>query len=247
MFTDTLNARYIPKIALVVYKKKKDDNPFVENQDIPDFHLESCDFIETDGTYHLSAGRLLQENQLNQLARFLSKREQKRLAPYSFKGLIPSNILYVKQNQDIPTVLWTKTGVQEKLLFTKELGIPDGVCRLPNLLFYLSGSSLKVFAFKSNHMRENTSLFRAPFHNTDDTGVCMGNVKIKARTRFWEDIIEAAEGAFFNSLFSHINGSSPLIDGYNLNAILTNCIENGDPFPCDSLAKTKVTLKSLIK
>ncbi|MEQ9221283.1 MAG: hypothetical protein RLO17_24730 [Cyclobacteriaceae bacterium] len=247
MFTDTLNARYIPKIALVVYKKKKDDNPFVENEKIPDFHLESCDFIETDGIYHLSAGRLLQENQLNQLARFLSKREQKRLAPFSFKRLIPSNILYAKQDQDIPTIVWIKVNVQEKLLFTKELGIPDGVCKLPNLLFYLSGSSMKVFAFKSNHLRENTPLYRAPFHNTDDTGVCMGNVKIKSKTRFWEDLIEAAEGAFFNSLFSHINGSSPLLDGYNLNTVLTSCIEKEDPFPIDSLAACKVTLKTLIK
>lgn len=247
MFTDTLNARYIPKIALVVYKKKKDDSPFIDNGDIPDFHLESCDFIEVDGKYHLSAGTLLQENQLNQLARFLSKREQKRLAPFFFKGLIPPNILYAKQNQDIPKVIWTKTDVEEKLLFTKELGIPDGLCRLPNLVFSLNGTALKVFAFKTNHLKENTSLYRAPFHNTDDTGVCMGNVKIKAKTRYWEDIITAAEEAFFNSLFSHINGASPLIEGYNLNTVLTNCIENGVAFPNDSLTKVKVTLKSLVK
>ncbi|MEQ8580069.1 MAG: hypothetical protein RIB01_15275 [Balneola sp.] len=247
MFTDTLNVRYIPKIALVVYKKKKDDSPFVDNSDIPEFHLESCDFIESAGQYHLSAGRLLQENQLNQLARFLSKREQKRLAPYSFKWLIPSNILYAKQDQDIPTIVWIKTNVQEKLLFTKELGIPDGVCKLPNLLFSLSGNSMKVFAFKANHLRENTPLYRAPFHNTQDTGVCMGNVRIKANTRYWEDMITAAEDAFFNSLFSHIHGGSPLKNGYNLNTVLTSCIEKGDSFPNESLTKVKVTLKTLIK
>lgn len=244
MFTDTLNITYTPKLALVVYERN--ENQDVDSNNAPDFHLESCDFFKNDGQYHLSAGSLLQEKQLNELAKFLSKREQKRLEPYSFKGIIPSNVIYTSQKLDAPAVIWSKVNPCEKLMFTKELGIPDGIVKLPNLVFTLHGHSLKVFAFKATQLKESTPLFRAPFHNTQESGVCLGNVKIQCRTRYWEDLIKATEDAFFNSLFSHIHGDNPVKRSYNLNTILTNCIQNDVPFPNQALAKSKMKLPSLI-
>jgi PRTRC genetic system protein B len=160
-------------------------------------------------------------------------------------GLLPKRLLYQgKNNLDVELIWYLKSSWQN-LIFSKNLGIKDGVMKIPTLIFKLSGDTLSVFAVKTNSPKENTILYKAPFHNIYEGGnICMGNAKVLKSNEI-NEIMENNEKAFFQSKFTELHGGSP-IKG-NLNTMIGRCIDIKAALPNNLLIKHKnMKLKDLL-
>tara|TARA_R110000868_G_scaffold152616_7_gene377752 strand:- start:2395 stop:3135 length:741 start_codon:yes stop_codon:yes gene_type:complete len=246
MFLNNLSKKYHPSIALVVYELTEKEQ---SSDDLDSHYLEAFEFDQDPGTdnFNLGSGKPVTKNLLDSLAEFLSKRKIKQEKVFTFKeNRIPPNILFAGQEQKQKKFSWFLNEPKRVLYFSKELNIPTGEVQLPNLVFTasLNPSRISVFAYTDTELVSTSRMYLAPFHNTDQAGVCLGTVKIKTNTNFWEDLIQGAENAFFNSYFTHLNGSNP-VKG-NLNAILDQCITKKEPFPKQALIPTTKTLNDVI-
>lgn len=125
----------------------------------------------------------------------------------SFKGLIPKNIVYFKNNEFQKKIIWTNKPNKKYLQFSDSSSIESGYYYLPKLLFSLSKNELKVFAVKDAEIRENTILYNSPFLNIfKNGGVCMGSASINISPfSYIEDVIIYVENMFYNSIFTHTN------------------------------------------
>lgn len=245
MFLEEITNLYQPLLAIVIHKKQNDSGK-IQAPDSPSFYLESHDFVPANqpGMLQLGAGRPLKSKTLDELAGFFKKRKQKEEKVFTFKGLIPANMLKVHQQGKSKSVTWYLRSPRRKLYFAKALNIPNGEVILPNLLFHYSGG-VKVYAFVDDELTGKTQLYHAPFHNTSSEGVCMGSAQVKIKTHFWEDLIISVENAFFNSYFTHLNGNNP-IKG-NLNLVYDRCIAEKKPFPLEVLRPISKSLHDIVK
>lgn len=246
MFTSKLTTNYEPQAALVVYKRSTNDQ--IETYlSTTEYHIEHADIVKREEEFILGATTPYNSKQLDDLAKFLNKRETKRLQPYVFEGFISKHIHFTAQEQDKTRIICSLIAPKRHLYFSENLNIPSGEVLLPNLLFIKSTNSLRVLAFKGDELNDQTIFYKAPFHNTSATGVCMGSAKIKPKKKTWEALAQAVDNAFFNSMFTHLNGGSPLKEGFNLNTILSKCIKQNKPFPLEALDPLNIKLSELIK
>lgn len=198
---------FAPHTAIIVYSQKGEYN---------EHYLESREIREKENGYHMLSGKPLTKKLLSQM---LEEIDPIVLEKIYCKGLLPSNLLTFDNNNATPTIIWKVESSLRNLCFAKVLRIKDGTMCLPTLIFKLKGSSLSVFAVKTNNVNKDTKLYHAPFHNIFSDGkVCMGNAKtygfkeVNSIMKNWED-------AFFQSKFSHLQGQGSPING-NLNTFI---------------------------
>ena len=242
MFLKRMAAQYYPEVALVVFKLRNG-----KGLNLPSVYLESYEFHRDNqsGAYELGNGQPLTKKTLEELARFLRKRKTKERKVFTFESKrIPSHILYAGQVNSCRRVCWYLRKPKRTLYFADELNLPNGEVELPNLVFSYDNTGLSVYAYRDPELQGNTPLYHAPFHNTSDGTVCMGTAKIQVRSHYWEDLVQAAEKAFFQSEFTHMNGENP-IKG-NLNLVYDRCIRQQQPFPQDVLLPMSKTLNDIL-
>lgn len=193
--TSALMSTYRPKLAVIVYQAKADNN---------DYYLESHT-INEDGK--LMEGKpLLQETLQGMVDVFFDERQNKA----NIKGLVPDNLLSFDL---LPggnyKMVWYRPAEIRVMHFAKQLKLPTAKTWVPATLYVVDRKDFRVFALKSNtRPTEKTKIYRAPYHNVSDGGnVCLGNANVKKPVektyvnyiKYWEDL-------FWLSEFSHLNG-----------------------------------------
>ena len=185
---------FVPKFALIGYSNTSDDYHTK--------HYISYHKIIGEG---LTAGMPLTIETARNLLRCL----EVDLVKFSFKGILPKNLIHFDFKESL-RLLWIVHPKQQNLFFDTKTGVTSGFYPLPKLVFSLNGNTLQVFALKRNtDLNESTKLYHAPLLNINlQGGVCMGNVSIDYEGfEFYEDIMGFIEKQFFNSVFteSHHN------------------------------------------
>jgi PRTRC genetic system protein B len=183
----------------------------------------------------------------NKLCKALQTKESKRSAFLALKGLMPSNLLYLRTDTK-PFAIWHTPQQRVNLYFKKDLGIKSGICEVPALVWRASGTSLALFALTDSNIETDTPLYNAPFFNIYNDGhVCMGNVQINIKKDCpLEGFIQQWQNAFFNSYFSHmIQGYNP-IKG-NIVQLWKSLSGKDKAFPSDKLIPTHKTIRHLIQ
>jgi len=163
---------------------------------------------------------------------------------YGFKGIIPENILQFKT--DDLFVVWFTPAQTKQLHFKDTLPVNSDYYPVPPLVWKLTPNNLSVFAVLQKPFSDNERLYQAPFLNVGSNGsVCMGSAKYRTTSTKYEKIIQKAEDAFFNSVFTHTN-TDRLVEG-NIVDLLQELQEKKiKAFPSDRLLKAKMSVSNLL-
>lgn len=234
--TQDFGTLYHPKSALVFYENKGANS---------DVYVEHFDMGKNGNPINAHP---LTVREANVLVKSLQTDEEKSKAFLKPKGILSTNVLHINPSEK-DTVLWYTKAQQRQLFFVDGLQIPNGKAKVPPMLWFVSKSSLSVFALATDRRpTENTPLHYAPFFNIYEDGkVCMGTVSIDIEnSASVEEFIQAWENYFFNSCFSHLLGNQSPIKG-NCVAIWKDLINTGKPFPKEVLRKNNKTLKNLLR
>ncbi len=154
------------------------------------------------GQARIGAGKPVTTRAVAELARRLS-------APHERAGLLPAGLLHLTAHR----MLWWRAPRPRTVYFHCD-DIGSGRCSAnvphPGLVFQSDGSSLRVWAVAGRARPSMfTPLWRAPYFNVFDHGeVCAGTVRMPGTSG--PDVIDLWEDAFFDSYFSHPNGTSQL-------------------------------------
>lgn len=159
---------------------------------------------------------------------------------------IPENLLSYSARH----LLWWVPAQRRNVFFAcNELGRRNAMVPHPSLVFLVMGASYWVFAMKdSKRPSVDTELFHAPYFNVGDTGcICMGSAP--RPSQLTPDSIKEMEDAFFNSSFTHINGTKKKVDHPRGEyAFWKDMLDGVYPeFPMDVLVPQKITIASVLK
>lgn len=223
-----MNDTFQPKMAVIVYESYNNEGVYLERRDISKGKMGS--------------GKPLSVKCVSDLMKTITIDVDKE--DYRIHGTIPSNLMYVDFSPSFTKMVWYRPPEKRKMYFSKSLGIEDGEMNVPGLLYVVKGKQMYVYAFKGN--KPKGKLYRAPFMNVSDTGVCLGNSKVsKPRESTYQFIIEYWEQMFWRSEFSHILGENP-IKG-NLATLTKELIQSGEKFPTDVLLPSNANLKDILR
>ena len=227
---DELKKKLKPTDALIFYECSGD--VYVEHRSI------------VNGIY--GAGQPLDAQQLARLVRCAEKYAKEQSPISRIGGAIPRNLLYASTDTDTMKLVWWRCPEERKMFFSDELGIPNGVMRVPGMVYSINGTGiLSVWCFKGRTPRG--VLYRAPFFNAYQDGrVCLGNSKTDMpKTNTFDDWMAYWEKMFWQSEFASLIANNP-VEG-NLATITKQCIADGIPFPVDVMKKSNVKLGDLLK
>jgi PRTRC genetic system protein B len=186
---------YNPLCAIVVYQHK-------ESHEVS-FYLEERIYNEKVKAFGAAAP--LGKDTYEKIA--LSIKDDAIKSGIKSRGLI-DNLLSINYDIKGTKLVWKVKAGPRKLFFDKSLKIKNDTYYIPHLIFVLNGDILNVYSSKTYNIKDNTKLYKAPFHNISANGsVCMGNAKGDSKLEYIEDIMESWEEAFFNSTFTHFNDS----------------------------------------
>lgn len=234
METTDITAFFTPVQGIIVYQNKSK-----AQWDSPEYYLENRSILKGEnGELQFSEGQPLQKKTLASLGEALAKESTEQ---YTFKGLIPDNLLFFDRQTTGNRFIWYVPPKEHHFFFTDNLKIPDGQIKTPLLIFEAHNNRLSVYATKTKRKPTlATKLFNAPFHNVYSSGnICLGNGKRgKKKLKYYSDVLQSWEKLFWSTAFSHINHNP--IKG-NLNMLYKKLIETKEPFP------TKVLKPSLYK
>lgn len=160
--------------------------------------------------------------------------------------LLPENVLTFSPSH----LIWWVPATKRRVFFnTKELGNRTAEVPHPPLLFTIVGGAWSVYALTENKRPSKESIVcHAPYFNVYDGGnICAGTADIpKILT---PDSIQQWEKAFFDSEFTHINGSIKKASHPRGEYALWKELLDGEheAFPTQYLIPTKSDLGSLLK
>lgn len=195
--TESLIKTYKPQLSIVVYKAEGMSD---------EFYLESHSINE--GGQIMEGKPLLQETLQGIVDVFYDERQN----TIRITGYIPENVLLFSL---LPggnyKIIWCRPAEVRFIPFAPQLHIKSATAWVPAMVYVVDRKSLSVFALKSNSRpKENTKLYRAPFHNVSDQGsVCLGSAKVKKpATKTYDSLMRYWEDLFWLSEFTHLNGAS---------------------------------------
>lgn len=227
---DELKKRLEPTDALIFYACQSD--VYVEYRPIANGNM--------------GAGQPLDVDQLGRMVRCAEKYARDQTPHGSIGGIIPENLLYARTDIDNMRLVWWRKPEERRLFFNSGIGIPEGVMKVPGMVYSVSGGgTLSVYCYKGH--KPKGILYRAPFFNVYNNGrVCLGNAKAdKPRSGTFGDWMTYWEKMFWQSEFASLISDNP-VEG-NLATITKKCIEGGMPFPMDVLKRSNVKLGDLLK
>ena len=145
-------------------------------------------------------GKPCSEEAIKKLQSVLIKRKRNT---YNFiKGIVPDGIIYLDSDTTNSVFIWRTEKHKQQLNFSKDTGITSGEAEVPNMIWCWAKENLTVYAYKE-WKGMDTELFYVPLPNTNQGGVCLGNVKIKKDFCSIEDVIKSAMNYYWNSTFTH--------------------------------------------
>jgi len=224
-----------PVQAVIVYKKGYSD-----------YYLETHEIMHDGDKFIWQEGRAFLKEQLKELAISLVNES---FEPIEIKGLMPENLLYMKQTFFDINMVWYLPPSKQVLYFSKDLKIKSGEVSLPGLIFSVNDKTLSVVAFKGKTKPTlKTELFKAPFFNIYDSAeVCMGNVRDSRQKKVLTDEMERWEKRFFNSNFSHFLDEQVVQPKVNLSILFKDLMKTKKPFPESALIPSPLkTLQTFI-
>lgn len=228
-----LTRTYSPALAIVVY-----------NSPAGEFYLESHS-ISKEGAI-LEGKPLLQETIQDIVEVFYRNKTEQSI----ITGFFPEALLKFEPTGKKYEMIWYRPSCIKRLHFTEDLGIPAGDASVPALLYKVDkNDKLFVFALDSDKRPDyNTKLFRAPFHNLyKDGSVCLGNARVKRPAeRTFSAEIQMWETLFWNSKFSHLNGSENPAKT-NINILWKQLIKSGSQWDASELLPINRTVKNILK
>ncbi|MBK4736046.1 PRTRC system protein B [Noviherbaspirillum pedocola] len=143
---------------------------------------------------------------------------------------------------------WRPAGKSRVFFRCKELGQRAAIVPHPPLAFIVSGNAWYVFALAENKRPTlETELFHAPYFNVYDTGsICIGSANIPDKLQ--PGTLPLWESAFFDSEFTHVNGSVRKVAHERGEYAFWKEMLDGayDEFPTDLLVPQKKTVKNLL-
>lgn len=230
--TNILNQVYEPFLSVVAYKAGQGTRRET-------YYLEQHRICK-DGS--LGVGKPLHQKTIIDLLNTMTK-SNKQL-DCSLYGAVPDNVLYCDTRVGSEKLVWYRKPEKRKMFFVDNLEIPNGEMWVPGLIYCVTGKKLRVLAFKGNKPKKD--LYLAPFMNTNETYVCLGNSKVKTPDeRTFENVIQYWETMFWQSEFSHILGENP-IKG-NLATLTKQLISDHTPFPENVLVMARTKLTDLLR
>lgn len=234
--TNNFGTLYHPVKALLLYQRKDGQNQATSYVESYDMDKDGCPIN----------GHPLSIKEANALAKSLLIAEKKQRNFLNPKGLLSSDVVFLKTGND-GFALWKTPPQRTKLLFAESLDIPSGEAGVPALLWRAGKNSLSIFAILDEKVNDDTVLYHAPFFNVYADGkVCMGNVPVKIpHDCSLEDFMLLWQEYFFNSYFSHLFSGHMPVKG-NMVQLWQKLIKNGRTFPSDKLVTNNIPLKKLI-
>ena len=217
---------FLPQMALILYSTEVGDGN------------ESC-YVEVHAIRNgkMGAGVPISQECISDIASSFSC--EYSITPF---GKIPHNLLFADNRLGHQKYIWYNPPGKRHMFFASELSIPNGQYNVPGILYVASNQKLNVYAFKE--VKPKDKLFKAPFFNTTDGSVCLGNSKIEyPNNPSYEDIIAYWEKMFWLTEFTHLGGSCNPTK-HNLVNVTKQSKEH---FDYDELIEMKITLQSLLK
>lgn len=231
--TEKIGEGYEPFKALLLYRGKADE-----------YYIESYDVGADGGLVNVHP---LSVAESQSLADSLGESSEFRAAYQRSRELYPENVLHIDRGSE-GNVLWHTPAQKVGLFFRADLGIAEGEMYVPPLLWQAGQHALSLWALKADtRPNMDTPLYRAPFFNIYESGqVCLGSVKrdIPPKASLSE-FMQLWERYFFDSSFSHslFAGGAK---GIKMVKLWKAQQGSGKPFPLKYLAKSKLTLKSIL-
>lgn len=183
---------YKPKAALVVFQNENSASYLELRQ------------IRRDGS--MGAAKPVSNEFIQTLLASFSK--EYRSIPH---GEIPPNLLYCDTRRGHDTFVWYNPPMKRQRFFSEGLDMEDGEYHVPGTLYVVSNNSISVFCFAGKKPAMDKTLLGVPYFNIYSNGnVCMGNAHADIPNKenlSYQDILNAWENAFWNSIDVHTNGS----------------------------------------
>jgi len=210
-------------MALIAYKDANEHSYYIESHDI-------------NAKGQMKAGVPMSEACITELVSSFS--QEQIVTP---TGLIPPNLLFSDNRLGHQTYIWYNPPGKQMMYFSEKLNIPDGEYRIPGLVYVAKGERLNIYSYKG---KKPTQLYKAPFFNTSNGSVCLGNAKIAypQKPSFF-DIIKYWEDKFWLTEFSHLGGGGNPTKN-NLVLVTKNSKE---VFDYKELIPMNITLKDILK
>ena len=185
---------YQPKAALIVFEKEGHGaDCFIELRE-----------IRRDGS--MAAARPVSSRFVQDLLAGFSR--EYRSIPH---GPIPGNLLYCDTRRGHEAYIWYNPPCRRNRFFAESLHMEDGTYHVPGTLYAVRDGVLSVYCFAGRKPALDAPLLGVPYFNVYADGkVCMGSARpqIPDTDRLsYEDVLLAWEGAFWNSVDVHTNGS----------------------------------------
>jgi PRTRC genetic system protein B len=215
-----------PVQAIIVYKKGSD------------YYLESHAILKDGDKYKWTEGKPLTSDSLIGVAKALG---EKQFEPMQSKGVLPDNLIYLKQEYANTTLMWFIPSQKRMLHFNKQLKLKSGTIVCPPMLFAVVKKNLYVFALEKNtRPTEKSKLYKAPFFNQYEDGeVCMGNTTEAKRLPTIQEEMKRWERRYFGSEFTHLIDTNVVQKKYNLSVILKRNVGTNQVFFKDAFVLSK--------
>ena len=232
--TETFCDFYIPRKALLMYEHAQDANKIF---------MESYDCTESGKLINAHPLSVKEIERLSEVLQYSSRDKDKFLF---CDGLLPESLLHV--NPKRKCAIWFSPPQQAHLLFSKNLGLPDGTLLLPALIWKATSEELFVFAIKEETKpTAKTTLFHAPVFNTYEDGkICMGTVETDLKNcKNVTEFMQQWQQYFFNSHFSHTLGTHGTAQT-PIEILYGGLLNTALPFPKNELAPTGKTIQTIL-
>lgn len=217
------DSSFYPFMALVAYKNHRDE-VYVESHNI-------------NAKGRMLAGVPLSKACIAELAGSFS--EEQSVIPH---GILPTNMLYFDSRIGYRKYIWYNPPRRQMMFFHKKLNIPNGQYHIPGIVYVVRGDSLDLYVFEGKKPKDK--LYNAPFFNTTNGSVCLGNAKIEyPENPTFRELISYWEKKFWLTEFTHLGGSmNPTKD--NLVQVTKDSTKS---FDYGQLREIDITLKELLK
>ena len=121
-------------------------------------------------------------------------------------GRIPVNLLYADNLLGHAKYSWYNPPQKRVMYFASKLNIPDGAYHVPGLLYVAHNNNLDLYAFKGS--KPVKKLYKAPFFNTSNGSVCLGNSSLTyPSSPSYKDLMASWDKTFCLPPFSPLGGN----------------------------------------
>lgn len=185
-----------PKAALIAYTQEQDGYNACNNN----YFLE---IREIDEEGNMGEGRPVTVEFMNELVRGYSERHS--ATPY---GKMPANLLWCDPRKGSERYIWYNPPQKRMMFFNGSLKIENAEYNLPGVIYEAGEHGMNIYAYKDKKLKEDSTLYAAPFFNVTGASVCLGSARIeKPKDLTYVNLLEYWEKKFWLTEFSHLGGN----------------------------------------